>query len=51
MHAATYSSFIGDAYGRVATGELLARSRYYNLSWTTLTLLMLTGNLVEYPAR
>ncbi|HVR18354.1 MAG TPA: glycosyl hydrolase family 8 [Polyangiaceae bacterium] len=51
MHAATYGSFIGDAYGRVATGELLARSRYYNLSWTTLSLLMLTGNLVEYPAR
>jgi hypothetical protein len=51
MHAATYASFIGDAYGRVATGELLARSLYYNLSWTTLTLLMLSGNLVEYPAR
>jgi hypothetical protein len=51
MHAPTFAPFIGDAYGRVATGELLARSRYYNLSWTTLTLLMLTGNLVEYPAR
>ena len=51
MHAATFAPFIGDAYGRVATGELLARSRYYNLSWTALSLLMLTGNLVEYPAR
>jgi hypothetical protein len=51
MHATGFAAFIGDAYGRVATGELLARSRYYNLSWTTLTLLMLTGNLVEYPAR
>ncbi|HEX6275020.1 MAG TPA: glycosyl hydrolase family 8 [Polyangiaceae bacterium] len=51
MHAGTYSSFINDAYARVATGELLARSRYYNLSWTALSLLMLTGNLVEYPAR
>jgi hypothetical protein len=51
MHAPGFASFMGDAYGRVATGELLARSRYYNLSWTTLTLLMLTGNLVEYPAR
>jgi hypothetical protein len=50
MHAATYAPFMNDAYARVATGELLARSRYYNLSWTTLTLLMLTGNLVEYPA-
>jgi len=51
MHAATYSTLINEAYARVATGELLARSRYYNLSWTTLTLLMLTGNLYEYPAR
>lgn len=51
MHGASFAPFIGDAYGLVATGELLARSRYYNLSWTTLTLLMLTGNLVEYPAR
>jgi len=50
MHAATYSTLINDAYARVATGELLARSRYYNLSWTTLSLLMLTGNLYEYPA-
>jgi hypothetical protein len=32
----------------VATGELLARSTYYNHSWTTLSLLMLSGNLVEY---
>ena len=51
MHDASYSSFIADAYARVATGELLARSLYYNLSWTTLTLLMLSGNLVQYPAR
>ena len=50
MHDATFQSFVNDAYGLVATGELLARSRYYNLSWTALTLAMLTGNLVEYPA-
>jgi hypothetical protein len=51
MHAASFATFQNDAYARLATGELLARSVYYNLSWTTLTLLMLTGNLVEYPAR
>ena len=50
MHAASFQAFIDAAYAEVATGELLARSRYYNLSWTTLTLLMLTGNLSEYPA-
>ena len=51
MHDATFQSFVNDAYGLVATGQLLARSRYYNLSWTTITLAMLTGNLVEYPAK
>jgi len=51
MHDATFQTFVDDAYALVATGELLARSRYYNLSWTALTLAMLTGNLVEYPAK
>jgi hypothetical protein len=50
MHDATFQTFVNDAYGLVATGELLARSRYYNRSWTTLTLGMLTGTLGEYPA-
>lgn len=49
MHDAQYRSFIDDACTRVATGTLLARSRYYNLSWTALNMLMLTGNFVEYP--
>jgi endo-1,4-beta-D-glucanase Y len=48
MHAPGFQAFIDAAYANVATGELLARSRYYNLSWTTLTLLMLSGNLLEY---
>ncbi|MDQ2645092.1 MAG: glycosyl hydrolase family 8 [Myxococcota bacterium] len=51
MHDPKFQSFIDEAYALVATGELLARSRYYNLSWTPLTLLMLTGNLNEFPAR
>jgi hypothetical protein len=51
MHDATFQSFVNDAYALVATGQLLARSRYYNLSWTALTLAMLTGNFVEYPSQ
>jgi endo-1,4-beta-D-glucanase Y len=51
MHDAKFQPFIDEAYALVATGELLARSRYYNLSWTTLTLLMLTGNLNEFPSK
>lgn len=51
MHDARYRAFIDQAYARVRSGKLLARSRYYNLSWTVLSLLMLTGNFVEFPAR
>jgi hypothetical protein len=31
----------------VATGTLTTRSRYYNLSWTALTLAMLSGDMTE----
>jgi hypothetical protein len=48
QHDPMFQTFLDEAYARVATGQLLARSRYYNLSWTALTLFMLTGNLVEY---
>lgn len=49
MHDPRYQAFIDAAYARVRTGTLLARSRYYNHSWTVLSLLMLTGNLQDYP--
>ncbi len=49
QHDARYQTFIDAAYARVRTGKLLARSRYYNHCWTVLSLLMLTGNLVNYP--
>jgi len=49
MHDAKYRVLLDDGYARVATGQLLARSRYYNLSWTGLSLAMLTGNLFDYP--
>jgi endo-1,4-beta-D-glucanase Y len=50
MHDARYSAFVDAAYLRVSSGELLARSRYYNHCWTVLSLLMMTGNLVNFPA-
>ncbi len=49
MFDAKYRTLLDEGYARVATGQLLARSRYYNLSWTALTLAMLTGNLFDYP--
>jgi len=47
MHDSAYQEFIDAAYERVRTGKLLARSRYYNHSWTVLSLLMLTGHLYD----
>ena len=49
MHSAKYQPFLDAAYARLRTGKLLARSRYYNHCWTVLSLLMLTGNFVEFP--
>jgi hypothetical protein len=49
MHDPKYQDFLDAAYARVRTGQLLARSRYYNHCWTVLGLLMLTGNLHELP--
>jgi endo-1,4-beta-D-glucanase Y len=46
-----YRDLIDSAYARVRTGQLLTRSRYYNQCWTVLGLLMLTGNLIEFPPR
>lgn len=51
MHDERHADFIDAAYARIRTGQLLARSRYYNHCWTVLSLLMLTGNLVEFPER
>jgi len=51
MHDPKYADFVDAAYARVRTGRLLTRSRYYNHCWTVLGLLMLTGNLIEFPTR
>ncbi|HTQ06411.1 MAG TPA: glycosyl hydrolase family 8 [Polyangiaceae bacterium] len=48
MCSPAYQTFLDEAYARLRTGKLLARSRYYNHCWTVLSLLMLTGNLVEF---
>ncbi len=49
MCSPTYQTFLDAAYARLRTGKLLARSRYYNHCWTVLSLLLLTGNLIEFP--
>jgi len=49
MHDPQYRALIDACYARVRTGTLLARSRYYNHSWTVLSLLMLSGNFLDFP--
>jgi len=48
MSDAKYQSFINDAYVDVATLNLTAGTIYYQKSWTALSLLMMTGNLVDF---
>jgi endo-1,4-beta-D-glucanase Y len=48
MSSPAYQNFLNDAYTEVATGKLLAGGPYYEESWTVLTLLMMTGNFVNY---
>jgi endo-1,4-beta-D-glucanase Y len=50
MSDATFSSFVGQAYSAVATGNLVAGGVYYEESWTVMSLLMMTGNFLDYTA-
>jgi len=48
MNATTYQSFLDDAYAAVATRTLLAGGTYYEESWTVMSLLMMSGNFLDY---
>ncbi len=48
MSDAQYQSFLDQAYAAVATLNLTAGTIYYQKSWTALSLLMMTGNLVDF---
>jgi endo-1,4-beta-D-glucanase Y len=50
MSNSTYQSFVNDAYAAVATGRLLVGGTYYDESWTVMSMLMLTGNFLDYTA-
>ena len=51
MSDAKYQSFIDAAYSELATFQLTAGTVYYQKSWTALSLLMMTGNLIDLTAR
>jgi endo-1,4-beta-D-glucanase Y len=48
MSDVAYQSFVDQAYTDVAGGQLLIGGRYYDESWTVMSLLMMTGNLLDY---
>jgi endo-1,4-beta-D-glucanase Y len=48
MSAATYQSFVDGSYALLATGTALQGGEYYAQSWTVLSLLMMTGNFLDY---
>jgi endo-1,4-beta-D-glucanase Y len=50
MSAANFLPFLNDAYADLATLNLLVGGVYYDESWTMLSLLMLTGNFLDYTA-
>ena len=50
MSDSSHARFVDDAYADVATNGLLAGGVYYETSWTVLSLLMLTGNFLDYTA-
>ena len=48
MSASTYQAFIDDAYAGIATRRYLAGGTYYEDSWTSMSLLMMTANFLDY---
>jgi endo-1,4-beta-D-glucanase Y len=50
MSGAAYQTFVNQAYAAVATDKLFVGGVYYDSSWTVLSLLMMTGNLIDFTA-
>ena len=48
MSDAKYQTFVDEAYAAVATRKLMVGGVYYEESWTVMSMLMLTGNFVNY---
>ncbi len=43
-----YQSFVDDVYGLVSQNNLWCGGQYYDESWTMLSMLMMTGNFLDY---
>ena len=45
-----YQTFINESYTRVATMQANVGGAYYDESWAVMSLLMMTGNMLNYTA-
>jgi endo-1,4-beta-D-glucanase Y len=50
MSSSSYQAFVDAAYARLATRQMLVGGAYYDESWNAMSLLMLTGNFLNYMA-
>ena len=50
MGSASFQRFIQEGYDNVATMSLLVGGDYYDESWTVLSLLMMSGNFLDFTA-
>ncbi len=48
MSNASYQAFLDATYNLVKTDTLLVGGAYYDESWTVMSLLMMTGNFLDY---
>ncbi len=48
MSSASYQSFLNASYNLVKTDTLLVGGAYYDECWTVMSLLMMTGNFLDY---
>ena len=48
MHSSQYQSFVDDAWNLLKPNNLWCGGQYYDESWTMLSMLMLSGNFLDY---
>lgn len=50
MHSSTYQSFVDEVWGLIRQNNMWCGGQYYDESWTMLTMLMMSGNFLDYTA-
>jgi endo-1,4-beta-D-glucanase Y len=48
MHSAQYQSFVDDVWNLIKPNNLWCGGQYYDESWTMLSMLMMSGNFLDY---